>query len=462
MVQRAKITYLMNSDSLTCYMTEGQLTTYGLQQDLSCLFLLVGSVTLKLKVVLTESNLEINRLHLSQDVKNYIFIPEGIALQIKGTDNDKLELGPYIGVFINHERIKYLINKRNFSEYTEYEATCRCHSGLLCFFSLEGIDWSSYTVEGIYRVGSSWIYGVLPLPKTIYNRNVENNCLTESLTLKKNLGEDFQILNTTPKLSKWETFLTLRKNIKLGALIPETVLYTTFRDVEKILNQHDAAYLKPNLLSKGRGIFRVSKLVDNQYRVEYRTSEVNHVVTLEDLKDIDILLSKYKDMGGGYIVQQEIQKACFRGNPYDLRVLFQKDYQGIWQVSGIAGRIGEPGSIITSPRSGGGVEELPIILEETFGNTNLLPQKLQDNIISIGKEICLSIEEEFGNSAELGLDLAIDVKGRIWIIEANGKPLRTSLKWLKNPEVISRCNRRPIEYMVYLTGFGASHLREEV
>lgn len=453
MFRWVRISYIETDDLLTCYLSEDQLNILGIANDLKQLFIQIGSVKLKLNRITNDKfNLDSRRLYLSSDVEDHLLISEGITFQIKGINKNTIELGPYIGIFINNERISDLDSGKNFSEYTEYEAACRKLQGLCCFFSLECIDWNSNTIRGIYRRGLSWTSGILPLPKIIYNRNVENNCLLESLTLKMKLGDGYQILNTTPKLSKWETANALRKRPGIEVHIPETAAYMSPKDIDKLLKKYTSVYLKPNLLSKGRGIFKVSKL-GSGYRLEYRTGEANHAASLENIEDIDKALNRFTKEGGGYIVQQEIQKACYRGNPFDLRVLCQKDFQGSWKVSGIAGRIAGPGSIITSPRSGGSVEGLPTILEDIFEGPCEATRKLQDKVVKLGKEICHAIEADFGNCVELGLDLAIDVFGRIWIVEVNGKPLRVSLKRLGDPELLSLCCRRPIQYLVYLSGF---------
>lgn len=456
MFQKVKITYVQGVDTLTCYMTKDQLRSYGIEPDEEYLFISFGSLNLRLRMIVSDNSPEgRSRLQLSSVLQCLIGLPEGITLQIRRLENNKLELGPYIGVFINSMRIADLLHGKDFSEYNEYHATCRRLYGICCFFSTECIDWNSRTLKGLYRKGSSWLWVALPLPRVIYNRNIHYNCLQESLSLINELGEGFELLNKAPKLPKWETLAALSKNPELASLVPETTPYTDCSDVEKILDKYTCAYLKPNLLSKGRGIYRVCKLPDGGYRVEYRTYEVNHVVNLKELDNIDILLSNYSEVGGGYIVQQALEKACFKeeGPSFDLRVLFQKDYRGEWGISGIAGRIAAPGSIITSPRSGGEVEDLSRILEEVCLGDKSAMEKLRSDILTLGRKICLTIEKQFGNCVELGLDLVIDNNLKLWIIEANGKPLRVSLKRLKNTEIILRCNRRPIEYIASLEGF---------
>ena len=130
---------------------------------------------------------------------------------------------------------------------------------------------------------------------------------------------------------------------------------------------------------------------------------------------------------------------------------------GSWQPSGVAVRIGAPGSIITSPRSGGAVVEFSKVLRDTFQEDVTTKNGLYENVLSVGREIVTTIEQEFGDCVELGLDMSIDINRKIWVIEVNGKPLKVSLKWLNNPALMALCYSRPIEYAVFLTGFKSAN-----
>jgi hypothetical protein len=451
---KVKITFLRRQEELTCYLTNEQIEKYGLNKEADTVILKFGCMQVCLKIlVLEQGDIGINRLYLSEDLESCLYIEDGTLLQIKNNSDNELEIGPLIGVFINQEKVENMLSGKGVTAYTQFHNTCNRLNGLCCFFSIENIDWEGKLIRGLIREDSGWIEHILPLPRIIYDRNVENNCRVESTELRQRLNNICKILNPMPKLAKWETIKALEKNSKLIPIIPKTIQYKNYKDLEDRLHVYSSIYLKPDALSKGKGIFRISREQGESYKVEYRTTEENHIGTLKNINDIESLMEQHLDKGGGYIIQQEIHKAIFRGNPFDFRALFQKDFEGIWQLSGVAGRIAGTGSIITSPRSGGWVEDLEVILKEVFNEDFLTQNGLYQNIICFGKEICLTLEKEFGDCVELGLDLAIDVDAKIWVIEVNGKPLKVSLKRLGNPEIVYRCNRRPIEYAVKLTGF---------
>jgi hypothetical protein len=208
------------------------------------------------------------------------------------------------------------------------------------------------------------------------------------------------------------------------------------------------------MLYKGKGIFRISKAPENGYKIEYRGENENKVEYMADLTELEsVLLKDFMKAGGNYLIQAAIDKASYKGYSFDFRFLYQKNWKGEWEPGGISVRMGAPGSIITSPRSGGAVEELPTVLKDEFGEEPGTKNGLYENIVIIGKQVVLCLEKEFGDCVELGLDMTIDTNLRIWVIEVNGKPLKVSLKWLDIPEMLIRCYRRPIEYCAYLTGF---------
>ncbi|MDT8718053.1 YheC/YheD family protein [Clostridium sp. 19966] len=454
MFNEVNINYISSDNLKTCYITEATLQQIKLSRNLDYITLSVASITIKLNIkIIDETFANDPSISFSNDLEQVIHIPDGTLLQINKINERHIELGPLIGIFVNQIKVQELISGTNISEYVQFDRACKKLSGFCYFFSRDNIDWENNLVLGIFRTNDSWGTSILPLAKVIYNRNVEGNCVYESLELKSRLPMDFIMLNNTPKLSKWDTMQLLKSNPELASAVPETVLYTSYLDVEKFLGKYASAYLKPNLLSKGRGVFKISNLSANNFKVSYRTKDLNHVVVIDDLKKLDILLNKYSTDGGGYIIQREIKKAFFRESPFDFRLLYQKDYKGNWKPGGIASRIAANGSIITSPRSGGSVEDFSLVLKEVFYEDSATKGGLYEKVINIGREICLSIEAEFGTCVELGIDMTIDVRHKIWIIEVNGKPLRVSLERLNKPEVILRCNSQPIEYCVYLSGF---------
>jgi hypothetical protein len=449
-----KIVYRRSDYQKSCFLTSKQAKYYGLNSNKDYVTLMLGSLKINLNKVIVDNDIvAVNELCLSEDLKDCMHIPKDTKLQIKRGIYERLIIGPYIGIFINTVNMPYMEKGHRFDVYEQYNDACESMYGFCCFFSINDIDWKNKLVNSFVWSNSEWVNCTLPLPKVIYDRNVEVNCRRESIKLRKKLDSRYQVINSMPKIGKLETVEALSTNSELIGIVPKTVPYYSNADISDALQKYKRIYLKPDILGKGKGIFRIGKKTNGNYVIEYRTKTRNHVLNSPDLNVLDDLMSDYSAMGGGYLIQEEIDKALYKGNPFDFRLLYQKDWKGTWQPSGIAVRMGAPGSIITSPRSGGEVEELSTVLKEEFGEDTTTKGGLYENIIKYGREICLTIDKELGDCVELGLDMTIDTSRKIWVIEVNGKPLKVSLSWLEDDALTLRCNKRPIEYAVYLTGF---------
>ncbi|MDF2671737.1 MAG: hypothetical protein K0R09_2 [Clostridiales bacterium] len=456
MTNWVKIFYVESEFNRVCFLTIEQLRHYELSKQTEYLSFSAGSKEVSLRVVVTNKKTNVNELYFSEDVMNMLYIPPENVLQLKKIDDDYFELGPLIGIFVSSKKIAAMCEGKEDEVYEMLADTCKGLHGLCCFFSIGDIDWKNRLVKAMLWGNNRYSSHIMPLPMVIYDRCFGSYGRNKGMEFRKKLGSDYRVVNSVPKLGKWETIKALSKNPGLIEAIPETILYHSYTDVERALQKIKSVYVKPDMLYKGKGIYKVSRCNEKMYKVESRTETDNVKVHLPDLKGLDEMLSLYSARGGGYLIQNEINKASYRGYPFDFRLLYQKNWQGLWKPSGISVRMGAPGSIITSPRSGGAVEELSNVLKEVFNEDVDTKNGLYKKVIDIGREAAEAIDREFGDCVELGLDMTIDVEGKVWIIEINGKPLKVSIKWLNNPQMLARCYKRPVEYAVYLTGFESS------
>lgn len=461
LVNKVKISYFRAKEKMNLFLTDNQISYFCLQNE-EYAIIRFASIEITLKISnLVQVDQNSNILYFSEDVEDKLHIPSGTILQIKKIGRKKLEVGPLIGIFIDETRFENLRLGKASIDYSLLALCCENLYGMCYFFSISNIDFKSKTVKGIFKKNSMWTPVTLPIPKVIYDQNHELDCRSDCIQLRNNLRIDYIIINSIAKLSKMETMDALSKNPFLIDHIPKTISLNSIQNVKDSLEKFPKVYLKPNSLSKGKGIFCISKNLNSSYTVKYRTESTNHIGSLQTIENLNQLLDKYMNIGQGYIIQEDIKKASFRNCSFDIRILFQKDYSATWIQSGVVARIGAYNSIITSPKSGGTVEELSVVLKEVFNENISDKDGLYDKLIKIGKEICITIESEFGDCVELGLDLAIDEQKKIWIIEVNAKPLNVSLKRLNNSKLVVDFNRHPIEYSIYLTGF-RSFIKKQV
>ncbi|MGE5577449.1 MAG: YheC/YheD family protein [Syntrophothermus sp.] len=366
-----------------------------------------------------------------------------------------LSLGPVIGVFVSAQQSGRLFFGRTERAHEKVLSIARGLGAIAYLFSLLDIDWGRGLIRGWTRTlspeGVKWCSSIRPFPDVIYDRSLRR---AEAITLRELMekeGNETPLFNAMPKLCKWETMEILRQCDPVKDILPETILYRDASSVLEMLSRYDAVYLKPDDLSRGQGVFRVSRLPGGRLRVEYRDHPVNRVEDVNSGTELNRFLAPYRRQDRNYIVQQRIDLAEHGGVPFDIRALVQKDITGRWAIGGIVARLAAEGSVITSPRSGGSVAPISLALNSAFPGS---ASGLQEQVEARAIEIAECIERRYRPCGEIGLDMGIDKNGRIWLIEANGKPLKVSLERLGDPAAEERMYRLPVEFCFYLAGFG--------
>lgn len=373
----------------------------------------------------------------------------------------RIIFGPLIGIFVSEHDIEQLAQglckNHNFYRYVN---ECDRLGALACFFSLKNISRSRRLVRGWFykkRLGQQgqWASRLFPLPAVIYDRCFGTHGRSDGTKLREMLSNirHVTVFNAIPKLCKWETYQVLKRVPELAACLPRTALLHANQQIAALVKSCQAIYLKPDGLSKGHGVFRLSKTSDG-FLLESRKPQRNVKRHLKNLQGILSFLAPYAEAGGGYIIQEKIPLAKYQGKQFDMRVLCQKDINGNWIVAGVAVRVAAPHSVITSPRSGGSVISWPHTLKTVFHQKPGQPKGIAAKVSRIALTACQAIENHFGCCAELGLDMGIDHNGRVWIIEANAKPLKVSLTRLKDSHLEHEIYANPIRFAYHLAVTG--------
>ncbi|OGX68319.1 MAG: hypothetical protein A2189_00140 [Paenibacillus sp. RIFOXYA1_FULL_44_5] len=136
------------------------------------------------------------------------------------------------------------------------------------------------------------------------------------------------------------------------------------------------------------------------------------------------------------------------GRTYDVRILVQKNNIGLWQLTGMAARIGKLGSITSNLHGGGSAYELLPVLQKQFEDKQA--GEIMKSLSQLAMRIPLILEQYHGRLAELGIDIGIDPFGKLWIIEVNSKPGHSSFSHFSDPSVSRSSISNPIHYAGYL------------
>ncbi|WP_042201120.1 YheC/YheD family protein, partial [Paenibacillus camerounensis] len=148
-----------------------------------------------------------------------------------------------------------------------------------------------------------------------------------------------------------------------------------------------------------------------------------------------------------YIMQPYLHLTSSLGQPFDVRVLMQKNGRGAWTLTGMAVRLGGHGSLTSNLHGGGtAVAVLPFLLAE-FGSAGA---ELHDELAAAAALLPPLLEESFGRLGELGLDFGIDAGGRIYLLEANSKPGRTVFRLTGDRRAAKLAAENPLRYARHL------------
>lgn len=377
--------------------------------------------------------------------------------RVKPIDFGQLLFGPLVGIFINEYWLQNLLSRKSMPICSLYTEVLERKQGLAVFFSLERILWDKGEVIGVIRDTSQpsklWREYILPIPTVIYDRCFGYQGRVGGMNLRKkcvSYGRNIKVINALPKLGKIEIYKMCSQNDSLREHLPQWDIFHP-KTGASLLEKYPVAYIKPDRLSRGKGVTKVTHTPDG-YLVEQRRRSLNYqqlcVKTDEVLNKIAYYL---KD--NPMVIQETIPLQRYKGRPFDFRLLLQKDGSGQWKQTGIAARICGEGSIISGPRSGGEVSTYEEVMKNFPGEQR---DKIASSLLNLAKDIAQTIEEQIGLYAELGFDLGVDIHGHIWVIEVNGKPLKVSIERLQKEMLTRLAYESPIEYAIYLAGFGCS------
>ncbi|KAA8999704.1 YheC/YheD family protein [Paenibacillus spiritus] len=268
-----------------------------------------------------------------------------------------------------------------------------------------------------------------------------------------------------PLRNKWTIHQTFWNKSRFRPHLPETVLYHSSADLKRMLGKARVLYLKPINGTGGRGILRIERLSGGgQYDIQGRRQNRRMIpprkVTLSRLESV----VRQWCLGGRFLIQEGIPLRLPNGRVHDYRMLVQKNSQGAWELTGMAGRVGPAGSVTSNLHGGGRAVRASRLLREWLGSAEAAERTMK-TAERLGLDAAAYLEGTFGALCELALDLAIDRSGNIYILEVNPKPAREVFARSGDRETYRKALVRPLEYALWLhknrTGAAAPKSAEE-
>lgn len=200
----------------------------------------------------------------------------------------------------------------------------------------------------------------------------------------------------------------------------------------RMLNKYEQVIIKPTGSYGGHGVIRFKKLNTSEYELQDGAKKKRFT----DQDQVNTFLKK--KTGKNYIVQQRIPLATVNGRPFDLRVMVQRHPHSKWQVTGKLAKVAGAGFIVTNIRMSSGKV---VSVEHALKHSQLKSMRSGDLLAKLDK-VALKSAAKLGPSYRwvktMGIDMAFDKEGHVWIIEVNYAPMLELFLKLKDKSIFRR------------------------
>lgn len=224
--------------------------------------------------------------------------------------------------------------------------------------------------------------------------------------------------------SKWTKTKWLLSDRVLRRFVPETKLFTR-SSLNEMTGRYKMLYFKPTNGTGGNGIARIVRTSSSRkFRVkkDAKTYEASSASSLfGQLKNIA--------RGRSYLLQKGIHLQACRGRPFDLRMTMQKAGGGNWVPTVMFVKLGKLNNVVTNYHQGGKLALVEQTLQRS-GYTRTQIDRYKQQLKTLGMQTARCFDRHSVRFKELGLDVALDRDGRLWILEVNTRPSFSALKSL--------------------------------
>ncbi len=311
------------------------------------------------------------------------------------------------------------------------------------FMNLRRITGSSAT--GYTYSGRRYLLQRRSLPRVVHNRDL---ALRPRMNAKlTRLSRSSLVFNRKNRYSKTKIAAILAKDKSLQPYLPDTFAYSSAR-LAQTMNKYVALFIKPASGSVGDGIVKLSRAGHDQWLVQWKKQQ-----KLSGAKARALV--HRVTAGKPYLIQEAVMLAQYRGRPYDIRVSVQKGLSGVWQITGMVGKVAAPGRHVTNVAKGGSVKRCSAL----FKHSGLPPEETARAVARVSLQIAACLDRHLPRLADLGLDMGVDRNGRVKFIEMNGRDQRYSFRKAGMSAEFYRTYRTPMAYGKRLLARPGPHRR---
>ncbi|WP_409345290.1 YheC/YheD family protein [Paenibacillus sp. MBLB4367] len=411
------------------------------------------------KTVSVVTAAKITSMRLHEALASHLGIHQGARLCISYSPETKtLRVGPIVGVLVSRTTSDPEKPFGPISSFCrELTSACKAYGGLVYFFTPEDIPASAHSILGwVYT--DKWTRKSFPIPDIVYNRlttrKLENSPGVQQF-MREAKSRFATIIFNEKYLNKTEVFQALQKDGALQSYLPESHLFKDYLTLKKMCGKYGTVFLKPVTGSLGKGIIRITKLPNSTYQCHYAGMAGIRKQSFPKLAPLYSSISG-KMKTRSYQIQQGLKLLEVSERPVDFRALVQRGKTGDWEITSTVARIAGSETFVSNLARGGTLSPV----QDAIMKTNLIsthkaavPQRINKAALEIAKGIETQIDAHF---AELGIDLAVDPYGKVWLLEVNSKPSKddnSPLHAAAAPDKIRPSVRQIVRYSQHLAKF---------
>ncbi|MGE5701232.1 MAG: YheC/YheD family protein [Clostridia bacterium] len=315
-------------------------------------------------------------------------------------------------------------------------------------FSHKDVLFAQRRIKGfIPRANGGWESRMFPWPDVVIDRCRKGSPEYREMRRRKDL---FLYANRT-YTNKWNATKLFLQEDSLRRWMPDTTDYSPAH-LRTMLAKHKMLYIKPGNGTGGCSIVKLTRSTDGYHLLGRDLKLARRKAHLKSETALTQWLNRWvqnqRVRNGNFMIQQGLHLSLVPGRVADTRLLIQKNETGEWKVTGLGVRVGPKDSSTSNLHGGGRAVPFHEFFRDKFGDEKTV--EILKECHELAHTVVNVIEKHFGSMMEFGLDIGVDVNGRVWLIEVNPKPGRDIFKEMGQLALFKKSIQRPLQYALHV------------